>query len=122
MVSDAQSSGGPASTFGAPTMEPIWLLTDGAILHGTKKDPCLAAWRASATRPGFVAVIGGNPEHSFLLRSTSATKPPPKGTPGTNRWVQQLEARPMICRYQPDLAVPYDVMARSHQRMSDDQP
>ncbi|NUP11559.1 MAG: hypothetical protein HOW73_36400 [Polyangiaceae bacterium] len=121
MVADAAPSSASA-TFATTAMEPVWLLTDGAILHGTKKDPCLAAWRASGTRPGFVAIVGGNPEHSWLLRQTSGMKAPPKGGPSTGRWTQQLEARPMTCRYQPDLAVPYEVIARSHQRMSDDQP
>jgi hypothetical protein len=117
MVTDTQAA--TSTPFGTSGLDPIWLLTDGAVLHGTRKDPCLAGWRASGTRAGFVAVIGGNLEHAFLLRQLSGVRPHKSG--GT-RWQQYLEARPMTCRYQPDLAVPYDVTARAQQRMSDDQP
>lgn len=118
MVTDTQSA--PSSTFGASGLDPLWLLTDGAVLHGSKKDPCLAGWRASGTRAGFVAVIGANLDQAFLIRQQSGVRP--HKASGTTRWQQYLEARPMTCRYQPDLAVPYDVTARAQQRMSDDQP
>lgn len=121
MVTDAASTSA-TSGFATAPIEPIWLLTDGAILHGTKKDPCLAAWRASGIRPGYVAVVGGNPEHAWLIRQTSGMSVTQGGASSGSRWNQRLEARPMVCRYQPDLAVPYEIASRGGQRMADDQP
>lgn len=119
MVTDT-STGAAGATLLTTPMEPIWLLTSGAVLHGTKKDPCVAAWHAAGTRPGFVAVVGGNPDHSFLFRQTSGVKSTKAG--GTGRWTQQIEVRPMTCRYQSDLVVPFEVLNRSRQRQTDDQP
>lgn len=117
MITDAPTSA--TSPLASSSLDPIWMLTDGAILHGTKKDPCVAGWRASGMRPGMVAILGGNLDQSWMLRVTSGMRTQ-KGTGG--RWVQQIEARPMTCRYHPDLSVPYELMNRANQRFSDDQP
>ena len=47
--------------------EPTWFLSDGAILHGTPKDPCLAGMRGSAMGRGLVVVVAGDMTHAWML-------------------------------------------------------
>jgi hypothetical protein len=118
------NAGGAAHATSAATFtsaESVWMLTDGAVLHGTKKDPCVAAFRASSTRSGVVALVGADLEHSWVLRRSVLQRPGKGGAPA-NRWVAGLEAHPLTCRIQADLAVPYEVVSRAGQRMMDDQP
>jgi hypothetical protein len=124
LISDI-NAGAPTGTSAATSFtssEPVWMLTDGAVLGGTKKDPCVAAFRASTTRSGVVAIVSGDLDRSWALRRTVIQRGA-KGAPaGAGRWVSGLEAHPMTCRIQSDLALPYEVVSRAGQRMADDQP
>ena len=104
------------------TAEAVWMLTDGAVLHGTKKDPCVAAYRASSTRSGVVALVGADLEHAWVMRRSVMPRTGKGSAGGPARWVAGLEAHPLTCRIQADLGVPYEVVSRAGQRMIDDQP
>ena len=116
----APTGASAATSFAAS--EPVWMLTDGAVLQGTKQDPCVSAFRASSTRSGAIAILSGDLERSWVLRRSAGQVTPKGGAKGTGRWVSRLEAHPMTCRIQTDLALPYEVISRAGQRMADDQP
>ncbi len=121
VVSEAPATATASLITATAPLDPIWLLTDGAILHGTKNEPCVAGYRASGLRPGTVAVMGGDLERSYLLRVQSGLrKRKDKNAPP--QWGQYLQARAMSCRWQADLAVPVEVSSRASQRLGDDQP
>jgi len=121
VVTDAQATPTASLVSAATPLEPIWLLTDGAVLQGSKKDPCLNGYRASGLRPGTIAIISGDLERSYLLRVQSGLrKRKDKNAPG--QWGQYVQARSMTCRYQADLPIPIEVQGRASQRMGDDQP
>lgn len=115
---NAPAGGAPASLTAIPA-DPQWLFTSGAILHGTKKAPCVAAWHAAGLKPGLVAVMSSSLDQAFLIRVTTVRVPgrTPTSIPTASTHV---EVRPMVCRYQPDLSVPYEVAARASVRMTDD--
>ncbi|NUO53867.1 MAG: hypothetical protein HOV80_33910 [Polyangiaceae bacterium] len=126
LITDATSGGG--GSLGAPVMEPIWLLTDGAVMHGSPADPCIAAWRASGVRGGAVAVIAGDLEHAWLIKEAfdtepASTKPSTKREPARPpRPTRVLLARPMSCKVDASMAVPHEVATRAGSRMPDDSP
>jgi hypothetical protein len=130
LVTDAPSSG--SASLGAPVLEPIWLLTDGAVLHGSPADPCIAAWKASGLRGGAIAVITGDLEHAWLIKEAfevdpdaekAARQPPPGvGGGGSGRLSRLVMARPMSCKIDGSLAVPHEVATRAGGRMPDDAP
>ena len=121
VVTEAPATATASLVTAATPLDPIWLLTDGAILHGTKKEPCVAGYRASGLRAGTVAVIGGDLDRSYLLRVQSGLrKRKDKNAPA--QWGQYLQARAMSCRWQADLSVPVEVSGRASQRLADDQP
>jgi hypothetical protein len=110
--------------------EPQWFLSDGAILYGTPKDPCLAGLRASSPGRGLVAIIAGDMTHAWMFRPARAadecgcdavndpacdcsqvvTKPKgrPKAKPVGNA---SVEWRPMSCRVKADLGAPPEISA-----------
>jgi hypothetical protein len=121
VVSEAPASATASLVTSTAPLDPVWLVTDGAVLHGTKKEPCVSGYRASGVRPGTVAVIGGDLERSYLLRVQSGLrKRKDKNAPAA--WGQYLQARAMSCRWQADLALPVEVSSRLSQRLADDQP
>lgn len=125
LVTDAPSpSGGPLA---GAVMEPIWLLTDGAVMHGSPSQPCIATWKASGLRTGFVAVIAGDLDHAWLLQSATEAEmapTPPGSGPSRSppRPTRSLYARPMSCRLDTSLPIPAEVAARAAHRLPDDQP
>jgi hypothetical protein len=90
------------------TTGPVWMLVDGAILHGTPSDPCVAYYRASSTRSGAVAILSGDLSRSWLLKVAA-------GADGVG-----VDVKPLVCRRAPDLGVPAEVESRVGQRMPDD--
>ncbi len=130
LITDAPSSGG--ASLGAPVMEPIWLLTDGAVMHGSPADPCIAAWKASGVRGGAIAVIAGDLEHAWLIKEAfevdpdadkaARQRPPGGGGGGSGRLRRVVMARPMSCKIDASLAVPHEVATRAGGRMPDDAP
>jgi hypothetical protein len=106
LVSEAPPPG--TSLASMVTTGPVWLLVDGAILHGTPSDPCVAFYRASSTRGGTVAILSGDLSRSWLLKVAS-------GTDGVG-----VDVKPLSCRRAPDLGVPAEVESRVAQRMPDD--
>jgi hypothetical protein len=106
LVSEAPPPG--TSLTSMVTTGPVWMLVDGAILHGTPSDPCVAFYRASSTRGGTVAILSGDLSRSWLLKFAS-------GSDGVG-----VDVRSMSCRRAPDLGVPAEVEARVGQRMPDD--
>lgn len=91
------------------TVGPSWFLLEGAILHGTPSDPCVAFYRASAIRGGAVAVLSGDLQRAWLLRSG----PGSDGQPG-------LDVKALSCKRTPDLLVPNEVVQRVGLRLPDD--
>jgi hypothetical protein len=78
------------------------LLTAGAVLHGTPKDPCLAGWEVAGfdgRRGG--AVISGDLTRAWVFR-LAATTPRPGGTPVAGT----VEIHGMACRYDPGTPIP----------------
>lgn len=80
---------------------PRTLLTGRAVLHGTPERPCVAAFDAEpvffdgGTTPNEGAIfLPGDPEHAWLFRVTAA---------------EQVEYRPMSCRFSPTAEVPAEV-------------
>ncbi len=122
VVSEASQPTPSTSLVGpAQPNDPVWLLTDGAVLHGSKKEPCVAGFRASGLRPGSVAILGGDLEHSFFLRLSSGMRKR-KAKGASSQWGQFIQVRPMTCKYQSDLSLPNEVASRAGHRMSDDLP
>ncbi len=120
LVQEPASTGG---SFGAALPDSQWLLSDGAILHGSPAEPCVAVWKGSAVYGGAVAVIAGDLEHAWLLKTgvvESTTRGQPVASAGPP--VRGLLARPMSCKVDPTLIVPADVASRAGHRLSDDQP
>ncbi|AKT42356.1 hypothetical protein [Chondromyces crocatus] len=75
----------------------LTLLTSAVVLHGTPKEPCVAAWEASAVGTGeFTAVIPGDLAHAWLFRARDSR--------------DSFEARPMACRFDPAVKLPQDVL------------
>ena len=121
-----QEAASPSSSLGAALPDAIWLLSDGAVLHGSPTEPCVAAWRGSALFGGAVAVVAGDLEHAWLLKEavepttvTRGTRAPSGARASGSR---VLLARPMSCKIDPNLAIPSDVAARAGHRLPDDQP
>lgn len=77
------------------------LLTSGAVLHGTPRDPCLAGWEATAYdgRRG-AAVILGDLSRAWAFRI--AANPNPRGPAGG----AAIEVHGMTCRFDPSLPIP----------------
>ncbi|MFO0554522.1 MAG: hypothetical protein U0271_39455 [Polyangiaceae bacterium] len=116
MVTDpgAGASGSLIAPVGS--LDSMWFAMDGAVLQGSRKEPCVAAWRGSSIRSGSVVVIAGDMSQAFVLRTVAGQRKP------GGQWVQGLEMRPMTCKFQPDLPVPYEVQSRLQNRMVDDLP
>jgi hypothetical protein len=106
LVSEAPAPG--TSLTSMVTTGPVWMLVDGAILHGTPSDPCVAYYRASSTRSGAVAILSGDLSRSWLLKVAA-------GADGVG-----VDVKPLACRRAPDLGVPAEVESRVGQRMPDD--
>jgi hypothetical protein len=122
--------------------EPIWFLSDGAVLHGTPKDPCVAGIRASAVKRGSAVVIAGDLEHAWLFRPASAPAPasapcacapddpmcqceeppPPEPRKKGKAPVASVEFRAMTCKVKPELVPPYEVSSMAMVRSPDDLP
>ncbi len=124
LVTDAPTS--QATSLASPILDPVWMLTDGAVLHGTPEQPCVAALKASSVRSGAVAVILGDLDHAWLVRETFEPAPRPASAAAARRpgprSLRVVSARPMTCKVQQDLSVPAEVLTRSSQRLPDDQP
>lgn len=86
------------------------LLTGGAVMHGTPKEPCLAGWEATGFdgRRG-AAVISGDLTRAWVFRQVTTPSPGsiprPGGSPGTGA----IEVHGMSCRLDPSLPVPSGV-------------
>jgi hypothetical protein len=102
------SSGASASLTASMLTGPQWMLLDGAVLYGSRKDPCVAFYRASGLRLGSVAVISGDLQKAWLLQTVNT----PQGG--------SVEVKPMACRTQPDLPLPQEVFHRVGHRLPDD--
>lgn len=76
------------------------LLTEWAVLHGTVRSPCVAAWTASQLQRSpaapITAVIGGEPDRSWAFRPT----PGKRGS---------VDYRAMRCRRSPGAEIPRTV-------------
>lgn len=92
----------------AVAVGPTWMLVDGAVIHGTPSDPCVAFYRASSLRGGAIAILSGDLQRAWLLRSAS-------GEGGVG-----VEVKPIACKRQPDALVPADVQHRAALRLPDD--
>ncbi|MFO0618604.1 MAG: hypothetical protein U0414_38790 [Polyangiaceae bacterium] len=103
---------------------PMWFLTDGAILHGTPKDPCVAGFRGSAVGQNRVVVIAGDLQHAWLFRpapptsgclcdpndeSCDCSDPANQIKHDKNQVIASVEWRPMTCTYKPELVAPVEV-------------
>ncbi len=127
--------------------EPVWFLSDGAVLYGTPKDPCVAGVRGSATKRGSVVVVSGDLEHAWMFRPSAlasmgapstcncppddplcacpddeVTVDPKKKPPARRTRVSSVEFRPMTCKVKPDLAPPYEVTSQALIRSVEDIP
>lgn len=124
MILDAPGPSTQGSLTLSTASDPQWLLGDGAVVFGKKGDACVGAYRASGVRSGLVAVIGGDLEHAWAIRTQIAPRDriTKRGVSTAAPTVSALEMRPMTCRFQPDLPVPYEVTSRATQRMADDTP
>ena len=81
---------------GSAPSSALWLLTRGAVLHGTPEAPCVAGWEAVGTEHApFAALIGGDLRHAWLFRKPTGEQPG-----------RSVEARPMSCRYDSGGALP----------------
>lgn len=103
-----------------PADPPRLLWTRRAVLHGSPKAPCVAAFEASSgTRARAQAsssgTAGGEPSertfavlpaadlsHAWLFREVTES-----------RWRRRIYARSMSCRYDPTLAIPADLVQSS---------
>lgn len=121
VITDAGGGAGTSLTSLSAATDPQWLLSDGAVVFGKRGEACVGAYRASGVRAGWVAVIAGDLDHAWALRTvTAAPAKPGAKAPPRPAAAPVLEMRPMTCRFQPDLAVPYEVTSRAGQRLSDD--
>lgn len=122
MILDAPGPTTQGSLTLSTASDPQWLLSDGAVVFGKKGDACVGAYRASGVRAGLVAVISGDLEHAWALRTQVTPRDRSKkgGVAAASPAVSALEMRPMTCRFVPDLPVPYEVTSRAGQRMADD--
>lgn len=71
LISEAKEGGEKSPSQG---MAPMVLLTRGVVLHGTKSDPCVAAWDATllgGDRTDTTAILPGDLQHAFLIRLAS---------------------------------------------------
>lgn len=85
-------------------VEPIALLTGGAVIHGTPSSPCIAGWDARAVGRGpLSAVVQGDLKRAWIFRIT--TDPGRAARRGDNG-AQAIEYRPMTCKYDPGARVP----------------
>ena len=122
-----------------------WFLSDGAVLYGTPKDPCVAAFRGSSVRRGFAVVVSGDLEHAWMFRPSAgapgpnepcncnpddplcqcpeeAEEPTPKSPQKRKRVASSVEVRLMSCKPKADLAIPADVVSMGAIRSADDVP
>lgn len=105
---------------------PTWFLSDGAILHGTPKDPCVAAYRGSAVGLNRVVVIAGDLQHAWMFRpappssgclcnpndeACDCSDPANQVKPDKKQVVASVEWRPMTCQYKPELGPPPEIAA-----------
>ncbi len=124
------------------TTEPTWFLSDGAVLFGTPKDPCVGAFRGSSAGHGLVVVIAGDMTHAWMFRPAAVENPAcgacpddplcscasAAPTPGDRRRrpppkparTADVEWRPMTCAYKPELAPPPDVTSSILARAPED--
>lgn len=116
---------------------PTWFLSDGAILHGTPKDPCVAAFRGSAVGLNRVVVIAGDLQHAWLFRpappssgclcdpndeACDCSDPANQVKPDKKQVVASVEWRPMTCQYKPELAAPPEIAAEISYPAPEDVP
>jgi hypothetical protein len=86
--------------------EPMVLLTESAVVHGTPTSPCLAAFHAeSAMNAPMSAALPGDLAHSWLFRSTYDAPRPPGRRPDPGM-TPTLEYRPMACHYDANARIP----------------
>ena len=103
---------------------PMWFLTDGAILHGTPKDPCVAGYRGSAVGMNRVIVVAGDLQHAWMFRpapptsgclcdpndeACDCTDPANQVKHDKNQVIASVEVRPMTCQYKPELVPPAEL-------------
>jgi hypothetical protein len=103
---------------------PTWFLTDGAILYGTPKDPCVAGYRGSAVGQNRVVIVSGDLQHAWMFRpappmqgclcdpndeSCDCSDPANQVKPDAKRVVSSVEWRPMTCTYKPELNAPVEI-------------
>jgi len=93
-----------------PVGDPMVLLTWGAVLHGTKESPCVAAWEAYGVGAStLLAVISGDPSQGFLFRRVENVSVPPErdsDRPSIRRVNMMFEHRPMSCRFDASARIP----------------
>lgn len=99
-----------------PVGDPMVLLTWGAVLHGTKESPCIAAWEAYGLgTSGLVAVISGDPSQAFLFRHVENIVSPSErdaDRPSLRRANMMFEHRPMSCRFDTSALIPETVWSQ----------
>lgn len=140
-----QVTEGAASPKSLVAADPTWYLSDGAILYGTPKDPCLAGVRGSAVKHGSVVVIAGDLEHAWMFRPATmaaVTVPscycnpddplcqcadpdlvvdPQTSKPTHGKVpVASVEYRAMTCKLKPELVPPYEVTSNALVRSPED--
>lgn len=132
LVSEAKDSKEPSLLAnGAPMV----MLTRGVLMHGTKSDPCVAAWdtsRLGGDRTEVSAILSGDLEHSFVFREVSdealeaAAKKTPAAKPNKananpkelranlllskrKELLTHIEYRTMRCQFDANATVPPNV-------------